>query len=1160
MKLRLIFGFAVLTLVISVSKVSASAYVWTGATSTNWGTGSNWKVGGTVQAVPPTSNDDVTISAYTNAPIVNVTSVCKSLTISAGTTLTLSANLTISGGITVSGGLFYLATGSNFTIAASGAFTTNNGASIAVVIGANNTITCASISQGQQTAFANAGTLTATGAFSSGQQSSFTNTGHITCGTGFSIGQICSFSNPGTINAATFFEDQQSSFSNAGSITCAGNFTLGSLIGTAASPATSSGTITENSGTFTIGQQSFLSSSGTIAITGIFNIVTQSALFNSGTFSVSGAATIGQQSYINCTAGPMTFSSTLSIVTQGYFKNAGTVSVYGNVSIGQASYINNSNWFTTNTGADIAVTTQGYILNSGVFSSVQCDVSLGQQSYIKNLAGATYYLYSGSTVAFVTQAYIDNAGTFYGGISQSNCTFNLTTQSCFITNSAASGKFYLGSTSFINLTGTTAYVNNASGATFTLQSDQYGSATIEAIKSGAYTTGTFNVERFIYGNNNLARRNYRLFSSPVYTSSQTLGVLGSKNVFDLKYLNNAAAAVATNPITTGPGGTGDGFNKTGNPTIYLYREDRNQNNNVFSGGNYIGLADIRNTLLGYVSYNNTTTAGYLPVGNGFAFFYRGSNASAAILTGRTTTPISSAYYPDNSTVTQVGQINQNNISVILWYKNSIANSYQDTLSYTTTNTTTRGFNLVGNPYPSSIDWSNFSNSVTTANIYGKFVNPTAYEFDPGGSVNVFGTYNALTSTALNNGNKVIVSGEGFFVQTNAARATLQFTESAKSNTQLVAGSTLLMGTPASNTAYGQDLRLSLSKNQASKTEVLIGFNSTSTDNYNGQEDDSYFSGFSATQNLWLTSIDNVKLVSKWMALPNATQSKTIKLNVSATASGQFTLTRTELKAIPDLYDIWLMDNYKKDSLDIKHNTTYVFDLDLADTNSFGSNRFRVIIRQNPSLMMHLLNFTAIKATNGAQIAWKTENEQNYTNFTVQRSTDNGKTFNDLTGFISTGAGTYSFLDKNPGGPSDRYRLKLVDLNGTISYSNVVTLMYSNLNNNMAGISIYPNPATGVINLSINENKYLSGVQTNIMSGNLSALQNLNLSPALVFTTTAQSYEIKIISISGTVVKTATSAQPTWQDNVGSLLPGTYIIQVLNNIDKSLVGKSTFIKL
>jgi len=80
---------------------------------------------------------------------------------------------------------------------------------------------------------------------------------------------------------------------------------------------------------------------------------------------------------------------------------------------------------------------------------------------------------------------------------------------------------------------------------------------------------------------------------------------------------------------------------------------------------------------------------------------------------------------------------------------------------------------------------------------------------------------------------------------------------------------------------------------------------------------------------------------------------------------------------------------------------------------------------------------------------------------------------------------------------------------------------------------------------------------NTSNTTLSGLQGINKTPGLK---SSQSYAIKIVSVSGNVVKTATSSQPSWQDDVATLLPGTYVIQVLNNTDKTLVGKTTFVKL
>jgi len=148
------------------------------------------------------------------------------------------------------------------------------------------------------------------------------------------------------------------------------------------------------------------------------------------------------------------------------------------------------------------------------------------------------------------------------------------------------------------------------------------------------------------------------------------------------------------------------------------------------------------------------------------------------------------------------------------------------------------------------------------------------------------------------------------------------------------------------------------------------------------------------------------------------------------------------------------------------------------------------------------------------------------------------------------------LEKNPPVATDQYRLKIEDLNGVITYSNVVTLIYGNGNNAIASnINVYPNPASGVINLAINQSSIAPFV-------NLSALQTSSITPSLaaIPTNSSQSYSIKIISITGSVITSATSSSPTWQNNVSNLAPGTYIIQVVNSSNNSVVGKSTFVKM
>ncbi|MDF2434206.1 MAG: trimeric autotransporter adhesin [Mucilaginibacter sp.] len=346
------------------------------------------------------------------------------------------------------------------------------------------------------------------------------------------------------------------------------------------------------------------------------------------------------------------------------------------------------------------------------------------------------------------------------------------------------------------------------------------------------------------------------------------------------------------------------------------------------------------------------------------------------------------------------------------------------------------------------------------------------------------------------------------------------------------------------------LRLKLIIDSLNYDDIVIGFGASTSTKYNPQEDSGYLPGINAPEGLSSYSSDNVRLSVNLLPLPKRSP-QVIRLDVEGAKSGLFRLQRTELDSIPPIYEIWLIDKYKKDSLDLRNNSSYSFYINKKDTNSFGSNRFQVVIRQNPALGIHLLNFIATKVNNGAEISWMTENEQDYTDFTIERSIDNGKTFYILNGITSNCKGSYSFLDKNPINGSDQYRVKITDLNGAVSYTSMITLSYGNAATVANNLNIYPNPSNGLINLSVIQN-----------AGSLPPAKKTNALPALasINYSGASSYDIKIISTSGYVIKAATSSSANWQANVSNLAPGTYIIQVINNNDNSLVGKRTFIKL
>ncbi|HJP62504.1 MAG TPA: T9SS type A sorting domain-containing protein, partial [Mucilaginibacter sp.] len=672
-------------------------------------------------------------------------------------------------------------------------------------------------------------------------------------------------------------------------------------------------------------------------------------------------------------------------------------------------------------------------------------------------------------------------------------------------------------------------VVGSSPAALTLKSTATLTASVNAIPAAYSITGTVNVERFLTGGSGY--RGYRFLSSPVYGSTDSY----ANKIYSINYLINTCYLTGT----TGPTG---GFDKAGNPTLYLYRENMTPSNTTFTSGNFRGI----NTIGTAPNYNYLIDgdAGTfnIPVGNGFLFFFRGDR-TAATLTAETTT----TYVPTNATLTASGTLIQGQVVAKDWYTpNSIYLGY--TGSGVTGNYLARGFNLVGNPYASSIDWETYNTTTTTSGIYANNVGTTAYELNP--ATKNFDSYQK-GGASTNKGSRIIVSGQGFFVQaSNSSNPQLIFNETAKVTTQNT-GLFLFMNTKGNNAKANsgnnnQYLRLQLAKDSINTDDIYVGFNNSYKSEYIFNEDAEYKTG-SGVVSLASFSADNLPLAINKLPLPK--RSETIGLRVKAVADGIYSLTMTEQQGIPKLFQIWLIDHYKKDSLDIKHNPTYKFNVLRSDTNSYGSKRFCLVIRQDPALGVHLLDFAAAKSQGKVELTWKTENEENYTRFTIERSTDNGATFMVVGGFLSSADGTYTLSDKNPSLLTDQYRLKIEDLNGTISYSKVITIMYSALSSNMTSnlLNVYPNPAKSVVNLSIIPNS---------RSGSVS-LKNTALA---VVPADNILYNIQIVNNSGVIVKATTTTSKDWHADVTGFTPGTYVIQVINNTDKSLVGRTKFTKL
>jgi hypothetical protein len=159
----------------------------------------------------------------------------------------------------------------------------------------------------------------------------------------------------------------------------------------------------------------------------------------------------------------------------------------------------------------------------------------------------------------------------------------------------------------------------------------------------------------------------------------------------------------------------------------------------------------------------------------------------------------------------------------------------------------------------------------------------------------------------------------------------------------VIGSVPIIGGADTLTSINGYLRLALAKDSINTDNTVINFKPTAKAVYVRNEDAPYLTGFGVVS-LASMSSDNVPLaINAWpLNLPGVT----INLKVNAKSDGVYTLKMQTINNIPDSFQIWLKDGYKKDSLDMRLYHSYAFNIYTADTASLGSHRFKLVVRKN----------------------------------------------------------------------------------------------------------------------------------------------------------------------------------------------------------------------
>jgi hypothetical protein len=112
------------------------------------------------------------------------------------------------------------------------------------------------------------------------------------------------------------------------------------------------------------------------------------------------------------------------------------------------------------------------------------------------------------------------------------------------------------------------------------------------------------------------------------------------------------------------------------------------------------------------------------------------------------------------------------------------------------------------------------------------------------------------------------------------------------------------------------------------------------------------------------------------------------------------------------------------------------------------------------LPVTLLSFQASKSNNTSVLEWETSMEENNDHFAIEKSGD-GQNFNEIGRQAPSVTKQYVFTDYQPLQGINYYRLKMVDKDGSSTYSVIRLVDFRGVKNN---VSIVPNPAYGAARL------------------------------------------------------------------------------------------------
>jgi len=620
-------------------------------------------------------------------------------------------------------------------------------------------------------------------------------------------------------------------------------------------------------------------SSGTIAAT----------ITPAGTATIAGDFTIA--------SGNLTLTTAVSNLTVGgLLTHSGTTFTSNNNAVSVGSFINNGT-FTAPSSSNTLTITAGNFTNNGTFNASTSTTVFATSTAI---LGSTNPTFRDITIGIggdltppignplLLAGNFTNDGVFNQGTG--TVTFSNSVNGTKTISGAQPTRFYnvnidnntanpdvsiAGTVNLLNvLTLSSGAILDADGpggtGVLTLLSsadNPTADGSIASLLGASAVTGNVTVQRYmaIEGANNA--RIYRYISSPV--QAPAVSQLQSEI-----------------PVTGSFTGTSTCTGCGSNQSMFLYNESVITDTNA-SGGN-----DFND---GYEDFPNAANSETLTAGRGYSLFVRG-NINPVAAAGSAKWDVRAAI---NS-----GTINFNAFTTFT-SSGVLAND---------------GWNLVGNPFPSTIDWDAASGWTRTG------LNNAIYVLDNGQTSPVFATY--VGGVGTNGGSRYIATGQAFFVKSDGGPINFRATESVKA-----AGTQTTFFREAGEKDI---IRIALKKGNVSD-ETIIRFNESATNGF-----DTQFDAYKLKNQTF--NLSSVIGESKYAinALNEISCSTSLKLNISDAPVGTYQLELSQSDSFEAGVEVVLMDEFLGKTIDARSQSSYQFEI-TTDLKSTGS-RFSLMFK------------------------------------------------------------------------------------------------------------------------------------------------------------------------------------------------------------------------